>query len=792
MKKIFTLLAVLSACVPLLKAESFTAGGETYTYEVKSSSTPSNGVKYSRLRFSSPNTCNVSIVEVDLTNPDVRVETFIGQDKMFKTETLTGMDTRKKSAGRNPVVAQNGHFWSMSSQTTAAGIHATNTCLGGAMVNGHIITETNWAYDQWNGGPSRTGVLGITGDGKAYIDNYQSSVKVMCPAKWGPNEDGNSLLITDVNKYCIASDHMALFTPDYPSDRTIKVIDRTAITSTIIGAATVVYLTMDPGQKLANNTWITATIGKIDDNSSGGTRGDYDFVLVAAPGISQSVMESLAVGDQMKIKYNWHLVGNEANVPAFENVMAGNAIVMKNGSLTTRNTDEDYNATFYARSLYGVSADNKKLIMMVVGKGSNDSEGISYGLTTAKCATIMKQFGADDVLQVDGGGSAQMMVGGTLVAKSSDSGGVRSVASGVVVYSTSSEDTEDDTVYESAENNYSLSAVWKHKTGHLAAGDARWATAFNGEIYVNDKANSKLYSWSKDGLTDMGIASAAGSAITSDDAGNIILSSTFNKETDVTSFKLLKSGATSFSDISVTLPAGVAAATMQYMGDAVGNVASSAGGAIFLFPKNATSVVKVILKNGAQVSSKAIPVNVITSDGQSVALPLTGDVNSDDIAVRLRTGKSFYHSNGSEFVAYSNNGINSTAGGTIFTMGGVRYVVEPIGTNYRDGFQIVDLDKNKIVAKHAEELTSTAATPNPNCIIAEVISNTTTNIYQFVPGQLAAQYSFTNDSATGIESVSAESNERVEYYNLQGVKVVNPSSGLYIKKQGNKVTKVIL
>ena len=46
---------------------------------------------------------------------------------------------------------------------------------------------------------------------------------------------------------------------------------------------------------------------------------------------------------------------------------------------------------------------------------------------------------------------------------------------------------------------------------------------------------------------------------------------------------------------------------------------------------------------------------------------------------------------------------------------------------------------------------------------------------------------------TGIESVDAEEVEApVEYYNLQGVRVMNPENGLYIKRQGNKVTKVIL
>ena len=32
----------------------------------------------------------------------------------------------------------------------------------------------------------------------------------------------------------------------------------------------------------------------------------------------------------------------------------------------------------------------------------------------------------------------------------------------------------------------------------------------------------------------------------------------------------------------------------------------------------------------------------------------------------------------------------------------------------------------------------------------------------------------------------------LEYYNLQGVKVENPSNGIFIKKQGTKATKVVL
>ena len=45
---------------------------------------------------------------------------------------------------------------------------------------------------------------------------------------------------------------------------------------------------------------------------------------------------------------------------------------------------------------------------------------------------------------------------------------------------------------------------------------------------------------------------------------------------------------------------------------------------------------------------------------------------------------------------------------------------------------------------------------------------------------------------SGIENVEAECEGAVEYFNLQGVRVENPESGLYIRRQGNKATKVLV
>ena len=50
----------------------------------------------------------------------------------------------------------------------------------------------------------------------------------------------------------------------------------------------------------------------------------------------------------------------------------------------------------------------------------------------------------------------------------------------------------------------------------------------------------------------------------------------------------------------------------------------------------------------------------------------------------------------------------------------------------------------------------------------------------------------TEDYSTSVELVDSENNAPIEYFNMQGVKTENPTNGVYIKKQGSKITKVII
>ena len=289
---------------------------------------------------------------------------------------------------------------------------------------------------------------------------------------------------------------------------------------------------------------------------------------------------------------------------------------------------------------------------------------------------------------------------------------------------------------------------------------SRWASGWDGKIYVNDIATSTLYYYTASGKTQVG-ASAAGTAIAHDDKGNLILGTTIWTAA-ANSWKILPAGSSTFQDLAVTLPDGMTSNYIQYIGHVAGNMMNSTGGALFLFPNTSTNVAKIIIKNGAQSSASAIPVAAITADAQSFAVPLTSNPSSDAIAARVRAGNHFYYHNGTEFVAYPDNGINKTQGGTFFTLNETLYSAQPIGTNYLDGFQVVDMAANKVVATHATQLTTPAYSPNANCISAEVVGDYEAKLYQYVPGQLAAQYTFTLITTVGVEDVAVDGGEGFE------------------------------
>lgn len=105
-------------------------------------------------------------------------------------------------------------------------------------------------------------------------------------------------------------------------------------------------------------------------------------------------------------------------------------------------------------------------------------------------------------------------------------------------------------------------------------------------------------------------------------------------------------------------------------------------------------------------------------------------------------------------------------------------------------FTSITFDGSKIgdeyISTDSGNLTNKVWTADANTSSVEFTATMTTNI-----NTITVTYVL-NGNVNAIEDVEVESNEAVEYYNLQGVKVDNPENGLYIRKQGSKATKVLV
>ncbi len=73
-----------------------------------------------------------------------------------------------------------------------------------------------------------------------------------------------------------------------------------------------------------------------------------------------------------------------------------------------------------------------------------------------------------------------------------------------------------------------------------------------------------------------------------------------------------------------------------------------------------------------------------------------------------------------------------------------------------------------------------------------MVSPDKVRFYIFVPGNGVSGYEICDTSwVSDVEDVTIGHSSPIEYYNLQGVKISNPQKGIYIRKQGSKITKVV-
>ena len=147
-----------------------------------------------------------------------------------------------------------------------------------------------------------------------------------------------------------------------------------------------------------------------------GIRGTF---LIARGDHAEDKLEALKVGTAVKVRRR--LDGKVAMA------ITGNALLVKKGQLLVSDDGE-----MHPRTAVGVDRDNKELILLVV----DGRQSFSRGYTMVELGREMLRHGAEDALNLDGGGSTTLVArrkGALRVLNSPSDGAQRPVPNGLEV-----------------------------------------------------------------------------------------------------------------------------------------------------------------------------------------------------------------------------------------------------------------------------------------------------------------------------------------------------------------------
>ena len=271
----------------------------------------------------------VSVVEMDLTNPYIVMETCLGGEKSVACETPVNMATRNTRPGHEVVGAVNGDFF-MTSPTNEVGLP-----LSGQVRNDELVLSSH-----------NRACLVLDNDTRPYIDRLTFTGRVTC------GETSFALNLVNRMRYAyenIATNQSFLFTRSYGP-----------VTYDAANSGMMVLLRPagDPFKWNANGSE-QCIVESIFDAKGSTTIPDGKAILWLK-GTYANYASSLNVGDEVTISFRLTLNNEPGDVAIHQLIGGSNHIIMQNGQFM-----EDW-AERHPRTAIGVNADSTRLYFVVV------------------------------------------------------------------------------------------------------------------------------------------------------------------------------------------------------------------------------------------------------------------------------------------------------------------------------------------------------------------------------------------------------------------------------------------
>lgn len=339
----------------------------------------SSGVTYEQhLKLTNGGWVNINAMRVDLTNPNVDVKPLYPSTSLSKKEKLSTL----AAAEKNLIGAVNADFFDPKSSST----------LGQIIDNGELITT----------GTSNANMasLNISKDNLAFVEYWKDYGLTLTNPKM-------DLPITFKNKPYLDYDRAIIFDQSWAAKSYGNTLGKPIIEMLIVDNRVVSIVENGPPMDIPENGYVVSAVGKrLED-----------------------IRNNFMVDDPVLLDYN-------VNLKDLDFSIGGGSLMVKNGQAVTSFTTNI--AGNHPRTAVGISQDRRQLIIITVdGRTSN-----FRGVTQPELAKILIELGAYEAINLDGGGSTEMLVknlGQTSpkIVNTPSDGGERRVHNGIGIISKS-------------------------------------------------------------------------------------------------------------------------------------------------------------------------------------------------------------------------------------------------------------------------------------------------------------------------------------------------------------------
>ncbi|SMG45868.1 stalk domain-containing protein [Paenibacillus aquistagni] len=324
--------------------------------------------QYTTTRSGKQVKANLNMVQADLQNPYLKLDTMTGTGgKLNARQSVGGM---AKETGA--VAAVNGDYFAMDKEGAPLGPEIS----GGTVISSPSALKGMYAF-------------GVTKSNQPVIDEYRFQGKVT-------SEDGSSFELAGINQSAYMTE---------PDKQYSHVNAMYIYTSSWKNQDRPINSSTTPTEVLVRN----GVVEEFSDKASIKASAPEEGYILRGHGTAASYMrEHMQVG--MQVSTDYRLVsqtsGKLVDPDSFQMMIGGHTLLVENGKASgfTRDTNSISGSSARARTAVGYSKDGRYAYIITVEK--ND---YSAGLTLKEMQQALVQAGVWKAVNLDGGGSTTMV-----------------------------------------------------------------------------------------------------------------------------------------------------------------------------------------------------------------------------------------------------------------------------------------------------------------------------------------------------------------------------------------------